>query len=103
MKRKWLAFLGLEGILTLGLCLWLRPGDARILAALAWPLTALGRGLRRLSLSGNVGDFAAWCVYLAVCLSPLAVLCLHVVRGKRRWEDGLLAILSGGFSGGFII
>lgn len=58
-------------------------------AVLALPFTALGWALRRLSLTGAVGNGLALVGYAAACASPL----LLWLRSKRRTEDRLLFLL----------
>ena len=55
------------------------------------PLILLGEGLRKLSLSGNVGNIIAIIVYVGICLLPL----IFVIRRKWRKENLLLPVLSG--------
>jgi hypothetical protein len=60
----------------------------------AFPFALIGRGLRWLSLSGWVGNIAAWVIYLKFCLSPLdALFLLNRKRGFKP-EDVLLVVLS---------
>jgi len=61
---------------------------------MAFPFEQIGLGLRSLSLSGAFGNAAAFVVYFAVSLLPVAA--LLVLRKKRRLckEDGLLVLLS---------
>lgn len=55
------------------------------------PLTAFGRWLRELSLSGAGGNIAAWCVVLAISALPV----LGLLWKKRRLADLLLALAAG--------
>lgn len=63
-------------------------------AAMAFPFEQVGLGLRALSLSGIMGDIAAWALYIAVSLAPAAVLLILVIKRSFRPEDSLLAVLS---------
>lgn len=75
-------------------------GGAGLLAALAplaltvqdlsAPVWALGRGLRRLALSGPSGNLLALTLILGAAALPLLLLLLPRGRGPLRWEDGLL-------------
>lgn len=85
-ERLWLLV-----TVVLALILAFVPGaGGNILGLLALPFTALGGLLRKMSLSGGVGNVAAIGIYLAVCALPL----LFWLRGKRRKEDALLVLLS---------
>lgn len=64
--------------------LWLFLGS-RAWKALLVPLTALGEGLRGLSLTGFWGNLGAWGV--VVLLSALPLLALTIWGGKRRTAD----------------
>ena len=61
-----------------------------ILGALALPFSALGWGLRKLSLAGVAGNVLAWVIYGGVCLIPGLVW----LRSRRKGEDALLPVLS---------
>ncbi len=56
------------------------------------PVTALGRWLRDMSLSGAGGDALAWLVTAALSLAPAAAVWLLLGRTKRRWADALLPL-----------
>lgn len=60
-----------------------------ILGVLALPFTALGAGLRWLSLSGSLGNAVALVLYGGVCLLPV----LAWWRTGRKGEDWLLVLL----------
>lgn len=62
-------------------------------AAAAFPFEQIGLGLRELSLTGTVGNFAAVVFYVAICALPL--LYLMLIRKKRKLyaEDFLLVAL----------
>lgn len=67
---------------------------------LAFPFWQLGSLLRRMSLSGGLGNGIAWILYVGICLVPTAVF-LHLWisdgrRGRKKpWEHWILLILSG--------
>jgi hypothetical protein len=63
-------------------------------AAMAFPFEQIGLWLRALSLSGVPGNIAAWTLYAAVCLAPVAVLLVLIKRRAYHPEDWLLALLS---------
>lgn len=50
----------------------------------------LGQALRSLSLSGGVGNAAAWCIYALLCALPLAG--LWPPRRRRSWADALFVL-----------
>ncbi len=91
MKHKvWIVPAGAALGLALG-GLWLRLGSGAW-SALSLPLTALGEGLRRLSLGGFWGNLAAWGV--VVLLSALPLLVLVLLGEKRRAaEEWLLGLM----------
>lgn len=86
MNRKlWIAAFS---VLVLGLLAFGPGGD--ILTALAFPFTALGEGLRWLSLGSGLGNTLALGIYGLVCLLPLVLW----LRTKRQAEDWLLVGMS---------
>ena len=92
MKKKFTLLLVLEGILCAAYVL-LGSALPNLFGTLAsFPFCQIGMALRALSLSGGVGNVAAWVLYCAVCLAPAAVL-LCRKRGLH-WEDWLLLVLS---------
>lgn len=95
MKRKTFGLLlSCEAVLCIMVCFW---GDAlpnMYSAIVIFPFSAIGFGLRNLSLSGNVGNILAIMLYVALCLSPIIALLLLGKKRKLRYEDGLLVLLS---------
>jgi hypothetical protein len=63
-------------------------------AAMAFPFEQIGLVLRSLSLSGIIGDIAAWLLYIALSLSPALVLLILLIKRRFRPEDALLGVLS---------
>ena len=61
---------------------------------IASPFEQLGALLRRWSLSGSVGNGAAWVLYVGICLIPCVI--FLILRGRRRnvKADGCLPGLS---------
>lgn len=92
MKQKlWIVFAGAAVGLALG-------GARLLLGSGAWkcltaPLSALGEGLRSLSLSGFFGNLAAWGVVVLFSALPLLALALmnRERRGREDWLLGLTA------------
>lgn len=79
------------GCAALGAALALTVTGTVTLEGLTAPVSALGRALRTLSLSGGAGNAAAWGLVLAVSALPLVPLLL--LRRRRAAEDWLLVLL----------
>ena len=95
MKRKrFCIFLCAEAVASVLLYLARQSLPRAFSAVVAFPFEQLALGLRALSCRSRAGDAAAWVIYCAVCLLPLAL--LPVIRRRRRLqaEDALLAVLS---------
>ena len=95
MKHKKLrVVLLLEAALCLALCLLREAFEGWFTALMAFPLEQIGLLLRKLSLSGTVGNAAAVVSY--VLLSLLPVLCLLLLHRRRKLlpEDAILGLLS---------
>ena len=89
-RNLWTA-LGLFGAACLALGLsGAAEGGAE--ALLAFPFAQIGQGLRWLSLSGPVGDLAAWTLYLLLSLLPCLWLAVRVVKKRAKAEDALLGL-----------
>ena len=81
MKKKfWICLLAAEAAACIAFCLLQSRFSGIFTDLLAFPFQQLGLGLRALSLSGAAGNAAAIVLYLALCLSPAAVLLVM----KRR-------------------
>ena len=89
-RNLWTA-LGLFGAacLALGLSGAVEGGAE---ALLAFPFAQIGQGLRWLSLSGPVGDLAAWTMYLLLSLLPCLWLAVRVMKKRAKAEDALLGL-----------
>lgn len=87
--RLIVALCGVLGFLAAGLTRFL--GESGIWAALSLPLTALGGGLRALSLSGFWGNLIAWAVVLCLCALPVLAV-WRQKKEKRGLEDCLLLL-----------
>jgi len=61
---------------------------------MAFPFEQIGLGLRRISLSGGIGNIFAIIIYAAVSLLPAAALLFLRKRRALHAEDTLLALLS---------
>ena len=95
MKRKTLwFFLAAEAALCILLQLLKTSFASFYTAAVAFPFEQIGLGLRALSLSGWLGNAAAFALYAAICLAPLAYVIMRVKQKGLQKEDWLLAILS---------
>lgn len=65
-----------------------------LLSALQFPFGQIGTFLRFLSLSGVIGNLAAWLIYILLCAVP-TVCCLLLARRKQAVKaDGLLLLLT---------
>lgn len=91
MKNKFLlAALGAEALLCVLFCALGGSADA----VLSFPLAPIGGWLRRLSLSGGIGNGAATIIYVLLCLIPAALFLFRRMKGKRYPEDLLLLAAS---------
>ena len=61
---------------------------------LSFPLAPIGGWLRRLSLSGSLGNGLATAIYVLLCLLPAALFLFRWLKGKRHLEDLLLPAAS---------
>lgn len=58
------------------------------------PFLQIGMGLRKLSLSGSIGNGAAIVIYVAICLIPIGYFLFLCRKRKLFWEDGILILES---------
>ena len=87
MKNRLLTItLGAEAALCVLFCALGGAADA----VLSFPLAPIGGWLRRLSLSGSLGNGAAIVIYVLLCLLPAGLFLFRRLKGKRHWEDLLL-------------
>ena len=68
----------------------LSPEGGDLLMSLAWPFVKAGQILRKLSLSGAVGNLCATGLYVLMCVGPL----LLIRRGDGRRSNCLLVLCS---------
>lgn len=98
MKRKFLIMLAIEAAACLILSVFgLKSGvsSANVFELLlSFPFKQAGQGLRMLSLSGAIGNAAAFVLYCAICLTPAAYCMLRLRKGRAKAEEGLLILLS---------
>lgn len=95
MKKKlWICLLAAEAAACIAFCLLQSRFSGIFTDLLAFPFQQLGLGLRALSLSGTAGNAAAIVLYLALCLSPAAVLLVMKRRRPLHGEDALLGLLA---------
>lgn len=91
MKNRLLTIaLGAEAALCVLFCALGGAADA----VLTFPLAPIGGWLRRLSLSGSLGNGAAIAIYALICLLPAGLFLIRRLKGKRHWEDLLLPVVS---------
>ena len=100
MKRKLLCtLLCIEAILCIAFnAARLSTSDA-FSAAMAFPFEQIGALLRRLSLTGVIGNCIALAIYAVLCISPVLFLLGIGSKRKLRAEDSLLVILSAALFG----
>lgn len=91
MKQK-LLLLGGAAALGLVPALMGQGGGQLALSGLTAPFRGIGAGLRALSLSGRLGNLAAWGVVLAVSALPVIFLAWFYRRHRRAWADWLLVL-----------
>ena len=91
--RKWIwaALSAALAVLCVAVCLWSDPAASAV-EALCAPFALGGAGLRRLSLSGAVGNGVAVSLWALLSLLPLGG--LWALRRRLQWEDALLALLT---------
>lgn len=61
----------------------------------SFPFKQIAWLLGKMSLSGAIGNVIAWCLYGGICLVPIIIFILKLVKRKFRAEDSLLIVLSG--------
>ena len=87
MKNKLMtAALGAEAAFCVLFCALDGSADG----VLSFPLAPIGGWLRRLSLSGSLGNGTAIVIYVLICLIPAGLFLFRRLKGKRHWEDLLL-------------
>lgn len=60
----------------------------------SFPFEQIGAGLRALSLSGNVGNTVALCLYVLFCCSPIIYYLILKKKKRTTGKDQLLFIIS---------
>ncbi len=94
MKRNlWFIFYGAEAAICLALVALSFSVTDIFSSLMAFPFEQLGLGLRVLSLWNAFGNVVAIVIYMAVCLSPIAVLMWRKKQGLSI-EDWLLVVIS---------
>jgi len=97
-KRIWIML----SAFVLGAALSLAGEGSNLLVMLLKPWTALGNGLRGLSLSGGKGNAAAWAI--VGCLSLLPIAYILIARRRKKLPGDWLFVLSGaGVFGGLFL
>lgn len=84
----------LEAVLCLFLAIFRFSAGSMLIAAMAFPFSQIGTGLRALSLSGTAGNVAAIVLYVLLALTPCAVMFIAGRKRKLVYEDALLCVLS---------
>lgn len=95
MKRKtFCIFLGCEAVLCLLLYLTRVSMPGIFTAIITFPFEQIGIALRKLSLSGSIGNVFSIVLYIAISLVPILVLFIFKKRRSLNLEDSLLVVLS---------
>jgi type III secretory pathway component EscS len=94
MRRKLTIILLVEALALFLLSVYRPYRENFFTTLMAFPLEQLGWGLRKISLSGTIGNFISIIIYCAICLSPGVYLAFRLYRRRAHVEDGLLAVLS---------
>lgn len=96
MKRRLLyALLIIEAALCVAFNLTKASLGKVFSVAAAFPFEQIGLGLRKLSLSGKLGNALSLTIYAAVCLLPVIFLVRVQAGRKLHIEDSLPALFSG--------
>ncbi len=97
MKNKTLILLlGLEAVVFAVIALAVTaPEGSGYLFLASFPFAQIGMLLRTLSLSGTLGNIAAFVLYIGLGALPLLFAALHLKRSTAKAEDWLLVIISG--------
>ena len=94
-RKKYYLLWGAAATASLALAVLVQNSALRLTQALRFPFDPLGSLLRRMSLSGAVGNAGAVAVYVLVSLLPAAWLLVRLKKRRARGEDALLAVMSG--------
>jgi|GEM_PF-2389703 len=95
LSRRWTTVLFCFGGVCLLLAVLTTAFELSIPLLLSAPLSALGEGLRRLSLSGPAGNGLAWAVFLSLSLAPCFFPLRRLLKKKRLiLADGLCLLTS---------
>lgn len=78
-------------------------GESIFTKAVTFPLEQTGRLLRALSLSGGLGNAAAWVIFLVLGLLPAGYLAYRAAKRKAGAQDLLLLLLSVILTGGLYL
>ena len=91
-RKRLMPWLAAEAAGCLALALVWRPEGAALTGA--FPFAAMGKLLRRMSLSGALGNAAAIALLALCTVLPLLWLLVRIWKRRCKWEDALLPILS---------
>ena len=90
MKRKPYLYLLLGAAIASALLALFADGGEILLTAVQFPLAPIAAGLRKLSLSGTVGNILAWALYILLCALPLIPFGILRSKSKAVKSDFLL-------------
>lgn len=104
MKKTLAAILlGLEGILILAMEIMGTKIPGAFTSVMAFPYEQIGLGLRKMSLSGKIGNIWAIVIFAAAALLPAIYWLIFRLRKGFKWIDVLLPIFSAGLLGGIYV
>ncbi|MCR1840036.1 hypothetical protein [Murimonas intestini] len=78
-------------------------GESIFTKAVTFPLEQTGRILRALSLSGGLGNAAAWVIFFILGIAPAGYLVFRAVKKRAGAPDLLMAVLSVILTGGLYL
>lgn len=93
-RKKFYILLGCEAVLCMLLFLVRESIPGIFTAIIVFPFEQIGMLLRKLSLSGDIGNVFSIIVYVVISLIPIFVLFIYKKRRELCTEDSLLVVLS---------
>lgn len=94
-NRTFTLVLIIEAVLCAIAALAFSYDNVGYLTVMQFPFAQLGILLRGLSLSGTIGNVAAFIIYIVICAMPLIFAAIYMKKKTLKAEDGLLVLLSG--------
>ncbi len=84
----------LEAIICIILSVLLRSQGDTVMNIVSFPFKQIGKFVRELSLQGGVFNVLAWTLYIGICVIPIIVMLVLIIKRKFAIEDTLLTVLS---------